>query len=179
MGRALDIGCGAGPGGIALAQHACVQELVLADINPRALVMPKANAAVAGMPATTMLSDLFDSVRGSFDCIVANPPYLNDTNARTCRHGGGDWGTGLSVRIVGESLARLSPGGSLLLYTGSPVVDDVDRFKVQVSALLQASGWHWTYRELDPDVFGEELANERYRDVERIAAIGLTVRRPD
>jgi hypothetical protein len=36
----------------------------------------------------------------------------------------------------------------------------------------------WRYQELDPDVFGEELEREVYRDVDRIAAVGLEARRP-
>jgi hypothetical protein len=34
-------------------------------------------------------------------------------------------------------------------------------------------GTNYDYRELDPDVFGEELARTPYRDVERIAVVGL------
>jgi hypothetical protein len=33
-----------------------------------------------------------------------------------------------------------------------------------------------TYEELDPDVFGEELEQAQYAQVERIAAVGLRVR---
>ena len=33
------------------------------------------------------------------------------------------------------------------------------------------AGWRWRYRELDPDVFGEELDEPAYADAERIAAV--------
>jgi hypothetical protein len=33
-------------------------------------------------------------------------------------------------------------------------------------------------QELDPDVFGEQLLEPGYEEVERIAAVGLTVRVP-
>ncbi|MNR68782.1 hypothetical protein D3C85_1935590 [compost metagenome] len=35
----------------------------------------------------------------------------------------------------------------------------------------------WTYRELDPDVFGEELLTPGYQTVERIAVVALVVTR--
>ena len=41
-------------------------------------------------------------------------------------------------------------------------------------ALLDAlAGFEVSYREIDPDVFGEELEREDYADVERIAVVGL------
>ena len=35
-----------------------------------------------------------------------------------------------------------------------------------------------TYREFDPDQYGEELANAVYDEVERLALVTLTVTRP-
>ena len=43
--------------------------------------------------------------------------------------------------------------------------------------LAARPGWEWRYEELDPDVFGEELEVPAYRQVERIAAVLLTLRR--
>ncbi len=64
-------------------------------------------------------SDLYRDLEGQFDLIMANPPYIQDDSERLYRHGGGHMGTDLSVRIVSEGLGRLTPGGKLLLYTGS------------------------------------------------------------
>jgi hypothetical protein len=44
--------------------------------------------------------------------------------------------------------------------------------------MLDETGWPWTYREVDPDVFGEELGHGAYVDAERIAAIVLIAERP-
>ena len=60
------------------------------------------------------------------DPIAANPPYLLDDSQRAYRHGGGRLGEGLSVAIADLALERLAPGGTLLLYTGSAIVDGVD-----------------------------------------------------
>lgn len=74
-----------------------------------------------------------------------------------------------------ESLARLDPGGSLILYTGAVVVDGHDTFLDAVSPVLAGSRVNARYEELDPDVFGEELASDFYQTAERIAAVLLTV----
>lgn len=180
--RILDMGCGGGPGGMT-SVRACagpVQELVLADINPQALALSQANARLARLEGccTFVQSDLFSQVSGEFDLIVSNPPYLIDAGERAYRHGGGDHGEGLSQRILEQSIAHLAPGGRLILYTGSAVVRGVDLFGVWAARAAAQAGCRFTRREIDPDVFGEELEREAYHGVDRIAAIGLVIERP-
>ena len=178
--RILDMCCGAGPGGIeaALAAEAAAPGLTLADVNPIALEHARANAQLAGLKDTRFAQgDLFQAVQGEFDLIVANPPYLVDAAARAYRHGGGELGGGLSERIVADALGRLAPGGRLILYTGSAIVDGRDAFLQAVQGLL-AGGWAFRYRELDPDVFAEELLTPAYAEAERIAVVALVVQRP-
>lgn len=179
--RILDVGCGAGPGGIAagLASGGAGCELLLADINPRALDFARANAALAGLGRVRFQQgDLFEPLEGQFDLVVANPPYLVDADQRTYRHGGGPLGSSLSLRIVREGLGRLAPGGRLLLYTGAPIVEGRDPFRDDVAPLLAGQGCAFSYREVDPDVFGEELDRPAYAQAERIAAAVLVVRKP-
>jgi methylase of polypeptide subunit release factors len=180
-GRILDVGCGAGPGGImaARASVGAAPRLVLCDINPRALHFAAANATHANCQGCVLAQgDLFAPVDGQFDLILSNPPYLNDPAGRTYRHGGGRWGEALSERIVREGLQRLAPGGRLILYTGATIVDGADPLLQLLQPQLALAGWPWQYRELDPDVFGEELEEPAYLDAERIAAVGLVVNRP-
>lgn len=179
--RILDMGCGGGPGGMAAARTASqrVQELVLADINPRALLFSQANARLAQLECCTFVqSDLFQGVAGDFDLIVSNPPYLVDAQQRTYRHGGGEHGEGLSQRIFEHSIGRLKPGGRLILYTGSAIVQGADPFSEWAADMAARAGCPYERREIDPDVFGEELDKSEYAGVERIAAIGLVVHRP-
>jgi methylase of polypeptide subunit release factors len=177
--RALDIGCGSGAGGVVVARQASCAGLVLSDINAAALQIARINADAAGLQnVTTVFSDLFAGIEGEFDLIVANPPYLNDPLQRTYRHGGGEHGSLLSIRIAQAAKDRLSPGGTLLLYTGSPIVDGVDRLRQAVVQDLAGCELGWAYEEVDPDVFGEELDTPAYSNVERIAAVVLTVRKP-
>jgi hypothetical protein len=42
---------------------------------------------------------------------------------------------------------------------------------------LAAADLAWTYEEVDPDVFGDELETEVYRAADRIAAVVLNVRK--
>lgn len=176
--RAVDIGCGAGPGAILIAQACPHAEVSAVDINPRALDFTRANAYLAGIDDLQIRqSNLLDGVDGQFDLIVANPPYLLDPDERTYRHGGGDYGGGLSLRIVETALERLTVGGTLLLYTGAAVVNGDAPLRRQVDALLADRPVSWRYEEMDPDVFGEELDSAAYRDAERIAAVTLTVKR--
>lgn len=172
--RVIDVGCGSGAGGLVVASRA--SEVVLADINTRALAYAEVNAALASQPATCVHSDVLAGVGGAFDLIVANPPYMRDSATRTYRDGGGDFGEALSVRIVREALSRLAAGGTLIMYTGAAVADGVDQFRAAVWPLVERPGLSVNYEELDPDVFGDELANAQYAHVERIAAVGLRVR---
>lgn len=174
--RAVDVGCGSGVGGLAILAALPASTLVLADINPTALEFARVNARIAGFDAVEFaISDVLDDLPGQFDLIVANPPYMQDALKRTYRYGGAHFGTDLSVRIVKESLERLTRGGRLLLYTGAPIVNGIDVFFSSIVDDLRATDCTFAYAEIDPDVFGEELQGADYARVERIAAVGLVV----
>ena len=178
--RAVDIGCGAGPGAILVAKARPGAEVLMGDINGAALRFARLNAALAGAGnAAARRSDLLSGVGGgAFDLVIANPPYLVDPGERAYRHGGGPLGAGLSLKILDAALGRLAPGGTLLLYTGAAVVNGHDPFRAEAEGRLAADpGVGWTYREMDPDVFGEELDTAAYAEADRIAAVVLTVTR--
>ena len=177
VGRAVDVGCGAGPGAVVIARAYPQADVFGVDINPAALQMTRVNAALAGAAVEAKQSDLLSAVDGAFDLIVANPPYLVDPGTRAYRHGGGPLGAGLSLKIVQAASERLASGGRLLLYTGAAVVDGVDAFRAAAEALLAESGLRWTYEEIDPDVFGEELDGGAYAASDRIAAVVLTAQK--
>jgi len=174
--RTIDIGCGAGPGAITVASVIPDAEIFAVDINESALRMTGINAAAARADNVRVLhSDLLNDVDGVFDLVIANPPYMVDTSERTYRHGGGTLGEGLSVDIVRAALSRLSRGGALVLYTGVAMVDGYDGFLGSIEPILANSCYRWSYRELDPDIFPEELTTPAYRYAERIAAVLLEV----
>jgi release factor glutamine methyltransferase len=172
--RVVDVGCGSGAGGIVAAQRA--ERIVLADINAGALAYARVNAALAGIEDRVEIieSDVLRGVSGPIDLVIANPPYMMDPASRAYRDGGGSYGEALAVRIARDALARLEPGGRLVLYTGAAVVDGVDTFLRAVRDVCTEARAEWRYREMDPDVFGEEIEqNDAYASVERIAAVAL------
>lgn len=173
--RAIDIGCGAGPGASLIARACPDAEVLAADINDKALTLTRVNVMAAGLAnISACYSNLLHDVPGAFDFIVANPPYLVDPAERTYRHGGGPLGAGLALEIIEASMQRLAPGGTLLLYTGVAIVDGKDPFLEAAEKYLQAADVAWVYRETDPDIFGEELLNDSYAEADRIAAVVLT-----
>lgn len=178
--RCADIGCGSGAGGIALARLAGREDepaVTHIDVNREALRYARINASLAGLSRAEFVeSDILATVPGAFDLIVSNPPYLADPAHRTYRDGGGSLGLDLSLRIVSESAPRLAPGERLILYTGVAIIEGRDPFEAAVRDRLAGSDVHWTYREIDPDVFGEELGTPAYRNADRIAAVSLVVR---
>ncbi|MHC8320963.1 methyltransferase [Pseudomonas sp. GB2N2] len=178
--RAVDIGCGTGVGAIVIARARHEAEVLAVDINPAALRLTAVNAALAGLTNLSIeASDVLQDVDGSFDLIVANPPYMADPAERAYRHGGGAFGAQLSVRIVEQALNRLTPGGSLVLYTGVAMIDGCDPFLDALEPYLDTARFGWTYHEIDPDVFSEELLTPGYQRVERIAVVALIVTRID
>jgi len=178
--RIADIGAGSGAGGLCAAalfadRNAAV---VLADINHSALRFSRVNAALNGVRRVEVVeSDLFDRLDGAFDLIVANPPYLVDPSARLYRHGGGDFGSALSLDIAVQGSARLAPGGRLLLYTGAAVVAGEDLFRIALRDRLAPEDVRFEYEEIDPDVFGEELVHPPYDRADRIAVVAVTIER--
>lgn len=176
--RAVDIGAGSGAGAIEVAARFPQCATVAADINERALTLTGVNARLAGTAnVEARHSDLLKDLDGEFDLVLSNPPYILDPAKLRYRHGGDMRGAGLSLQIVESALARLRPGGTLLLYTGIAIVDGRDEFLDTIRPLLDAACASWRYEELDPDIFGGQLDCEGYEDVERIAAVWLTALR--
>ncbi|MEW7850227.1 class I SAM-dependent methyltransferase [Massilia aurea] len=176
--RAIDIGCGGGAGALAIAQAFPGADVIGADVNRAALALAEVNARLNGAASfAAHESDLFDGVTGDFDLVISNPPFVVDPDERRYRHGGGERGAELSRRIVEEGLARLRPGGRLMLYTGVALSGADDHFLDSVRATLDAQCAAWSYEELDPDIFGGQLGEPGYEEVERIAAVWLQARK--
>jgi hypothetical protein len=173
-----DIGAGAGIGAIAAAPLIPGARLLLADVNPRALRFARINALHAGLEADFHLGSGLEGIEGEIDLVIANPPFVIDPAKRAYRDGGGQDGAGLSLDWAGQAMARIAPGGTILLYSGSAIVDGRDRLREGLAARAESAGCALSYAEIDPDIFGELLSEPAYRAVERIAAIGAVLHRP-
>jgi hypothetical protein len=173
----VDLGAGAGVGGIVAGRLTRAGRISLADVNPDALRLARINAAHAGVPVETVLGPGLDSVEGPIDLVIANPPFVMDGAKRAYRDGGEMHGAGLSLDWTLSAARRIEPGGTMILYTGSAIVGGEDRLRDTLAARLPALGCTLRYREIDPDIFGELLSEPAYREVERVAAVAAIVRK--
>ena len=177
VSRIVDIGAGAGVGGIVAAGLVPEAVVELLDVNERALGFARVNAHHAAIEARTLVSDGVEATAPGFDLAVANPPFIVDEAGRAYRAGGGMHGAEISLQWALAAAEKLAPGGRLLLYTGSAIVGGRDALLEALADALPDRGCTLSYREIDPDIFGEELDKAAYRDVERIAAVGAVVTR--
>ena len=165
--RVLDIGTGSGIGAVAAGRRLENAQLAITDINPKALAYAAVNLEAAGMRAVEL-----DEV----DLAVINPPYIIDDAHRAYRDGGGQHGGAVGLAMVEAAMRTLAPRGRIILYTGSAIIDGHDPFREALETLVK--GCSVRYRELDPDVFGEELEREAYANVDRIAVVAATIDKP-
>lgn len=173
--RLVDIGAGSGVGAIMAARHLPGARLILTDINPLALRFARINARHNQVVVEALEGSGVEPVEGEIDLAITNPPFIVDPSSRAYRDGGDMHGAALSLHWTLAAAAKLAPGGRVLLYTGSAIVAGKDRLKAALREPLAALGCTLDYRELDPDIFGEQLEEPGYEDVERIRAIGATV----
>ncbi|MBT3167803.1 putative protein N(5)-glutamine methyltransferase [Streptomyces sp. Vc74B-19] len=128
----VDLCCGSGAVGAALAAALDGAELHAADIDPVAVRCARRN--VAGLGGQVHQGDLFDALperlRGRIGILAANVPYVpsdeitllpaeaRDHEPRVALDGGAD---GLDVlrRVAAQAPAWLAPGGCLLVETSS------------------------------------------------------------
>jgi release factor glutamine methyltransferase len=127
--RVLDMGCGSGVLGLTLAAERPDWKVTLADLSPDALSLTQENTARLQIPnASTIQSDLFQAVDGPFDGIVANLPYVPDTEratiSREVQHdpalalfSGAD-GLDLIRSFIPAAFEHLHPGGWIALEIG-------------------------------------------------------------
>lgn len=82
QGDILDLGCGYGPIGIALADNHENRHIVMADINERAVALARQNAALNQIVNVDILqSDRFSNLKDhSFAAILTNPPIRAGKN---------------------------------------------------------------------------------------------------
>jgi release factor glutamine methyltransferase len=154
--QVLDMGCGSGVLGLTLAAERTTWDVTLADVSPDALLLARENNEALKLNNTSFVeSDLFSNVGAGFDGIVANLPYVPEseraTMAREVLHdpalalfSGAD-GLDLIRRFIPEAFTHLKPGGWLVLEIGHDQAS-------QVAGFLQASSF--TAIEVKTDLSG-------------------------
>ena len=170
-GLILDVGAGAGVGGIVAGALNPQAQVLLSDVNEAALRLARVNAAHAGVAVETRHARGLDGMQQPLDAVVINPPYIADEAGRAYRDGGDMHGGRLSLDLAVAAAGRLKPDGRLILYTGAAIVEGRDALRESLGCALAERGCDLRYWELDPDVFGEELERAPYAEVERIALV--------
>lgn len=74
--RVLDIGTGSGVIAISHKLERKQDEVTAVDINEETLAVARMNAENLGADVTFQKSDMIKNVKGRFDLIVSNPPYI-------------------------------------------------------------------------------------------------------
>lgn len=141
--RILDLCCGSGCIGLAVASRIKDARVTMADISPAALQIAKKNIQrnkLGGRVACVQLdaNKPAPAFLGKFDLIVSNPPYITNQEMLELPESvkayephlalfGGDDGLDFYRNIVKNYSAALKPGGFLCFEFGMGQGDDVCR----------------------------------------------------
>ncbi len=143
--RIADLGTGSGAIVLALISELPQAFGVGSDVSPAALAMARDNATRLGLRRTRFVAcDMAAALRGPFDLIVSNPPYIasgdicrlapevRDFDPRAALDGGPD-GLDCYRMIAAAAPALLAPDGFLIVELGAGQAD-------AVAALFAAAG---------------------------------------
>ncbi len=142
-----------GNGSLAVIAAMAYPEVVVdaADISEDALAVARINVDKHALSKriTLMRSDLLTSVRGPYDLILCNPPYVNTHSMKelpaeyqaepALALAGGDDGMDLVRTILREAPAHLSPNGVLVLEIGNERAHFEHAFRKLEVAWLETS----------------------------------------
>ncbi len=160
--RIADVGTGSGCIALALASEFPRAVLFGADISRPALVVASRNARRLGMPErvkfleSDLLARLLDrDFAGTFDFVVANPPYVGETEVDMVQRevrafeprvawGGVARGEEIYARLFPQALQVLRPGGHVVVEIGYNMRDRV----------LPLLGDDWNEVAITPDLAG-------------------------
>ncbi|MBO5373204.1 MAG: peptide chain release factor N(5)-glutamine methyltransferase [Lachnospiraceae bacterium] len=125
----LDMCTGSGCIIISILKNVSDVNAIAADVSKQALIVAKENAKLNEVSVRFETSDLFDHIKGEFDIIVSNPPYIRteeitklmpevrDFEPFNALDGKED-GLYFYRKIVDEGKKYLKPGGYLMFEIG-------------------------------------------------------------
>ena len=142
----VDLCCGSGAVGAALADRLDDVELWASDIDPAAVRCARRNLPHAQVYEGDLYAALPTALAGRIDLLVVNAPYVptdairlmppeaRDYEPAVALDGGPD-GMDIHRRVAAEASAWLKPGGHLLIETS-------ERQAPHVAAIFTANGLH-------------------------------------
>ncbi|MBE7088739.1 MAG: peptide chain release factor N(5)-glutamine methyltransferase [Clostridiales bacterium] len=136
--KILDMCTGSGCIAISVAKHLADKSVLVtaADVSDAAIMLAKENANLNSVSINFVQTDLFDKVRGRFNLIVCNPPYIKSSEIPHLQKevreyepkvalDGGEDGLDFYRRIAKDVHRYLAKGGMLLLECGENQATDI------------------------------------------------------
>jgi 16S rRNA (guanine1207-N2)-methyltransferase len=134
-GNILDVGCGYGPIGIAIARDFKERTIEMVDVNERAIQLAKVNSELNLVNNVIIYkSDIFSEVKNTtFAAILTNPPIRA--------------GKKVVHQILEESFSKLVNGGELWVVIqkkqGAPsAIKKLEEVYTEVDVLLKKKGYY-------------------------------------
>ncbi len=157
--RIADVGTGSGCLAVTLAHERPMAIVVATDVSAAALAVARRNAARHGVADRIAFVQawLVEGLRGPFDVVVSNPPYIPSGDLaglspevgafepRVALDGGLD-GLDLVRALISDAAALVVPGGWLIVEIGAGQAD-------VVRALAREAG-AWEAVDIRPDLAG-------------------------
>ena len=132
-GRVLDMGCGWGAMTVMTLARFPKAEVVMADVNERALALAVSNVEKNHMQAAAVLSDGFEKIEGEFDAVITNPPIRA--------------GKAVIYKMFEDAKAHLKPGGALYLVVrkqqGAPSALKFLKELYGKAEVIERDGGYW------------------------------------
>jgi release factor glutamine methyltransferase len=135
---AADVGTGSGCLAVALAKERPLAAVTATDISDDALQIARRNAVRHGVASKIRFieTDVLEGVEGRFDLIMANPPYVPESDRDTLQPDVRDYepplalfagADGLTIirRLLAQAASRLAAGGTLMFEFGFGQADAV------------------------------------------------------
>ena len=137
--KILDLCTGSGCIAISVAKNTPKEKKITvtaADISAVALALAAENADKNDVSVKFVESDLFSAIKGKFDIIVCNPPYVKHSDMKTLQKevrdfepslalDGGEDGLDFYRRLAKDATRRLNRGGTLLLECGQGQAQEI------------------------------------------------------
>lgn len=161
----VDLGCGCGAIGLAVAAERPATEVHAVDVEPGAVAVTRANLAGLGMAGSSVTvhegswyAPLPPDLAGRVAVVASNPPYVAASDELPPEVGGWEpaaalvpGATGLEAleAVVAEAATWLAPGGALVVEVGESQGEAV-RAQAEAAGLVDV--------EVRPDLLGRDRA---------------------
>lgn len=155
----LEIGTGCGCIAVSLAKSLPDLQITASDISPKALQLARRNASRHGVRSQIRFlhRDLLTGIKGEFDLLVANLPYIPSAKLRslpvfhsepTLALDGGEDGLHYIKQVLGGAQGHLRSGGAVFL--------EIDEDTGGAALALAHDVWPGITIQLEEDLSGQD-----------------------